>query len=182
MTNQVQPIMSNGSIDEKIENASQFPYNDLPTLTYLGNEEHKMLDRLKLLGMEDDIVFCHCDLNQKNIIYNKDNKIGERIGFIDFDLTMYNYSCLELSFLFVCFLGHFIYHINPSYLPDEEYRKTFLSKYLKERHRLAEKNVTDEKFENELELLMIKTNLGILFSLLGVQKMMILFDIKGKIN
>lgn len=86
-----------------------------------------------------------------------------------------NFAVFDISDLFNYYLGYYIEECNKK-LPDETYRRSFLRSYLQERNRLANKALSDEEFEKQLNWLFVATNLGILYRLLFITLAMPTFD------
>lgn len=162
------------AIDKEIEKIDEYPYNEFPRIQTLFEQEEKFFRLLTELGF-GTIGFCHNDSNQKNIIWNPQER---SLGFIDFEMTMNNYVIFELGYLFGCFPGHFLYDFDESFFPNDDYRFKFLRKYLEEYNRLNGIKKTSEEFETDLEDLFVKVNLTTCQFLLRLSMTGPLFDWK----
>ena len=181
-------------LDEQIEAIDAEPYRSFPKISDLFDEEQRILSKLRQLGFGRPTL-CHNDLNQKNIIYNKEGSLGSRLSLIDFELVMKNYPAMELGYLFTSYAGHFLDSYNKKFFPTKEYRLRFLSAYLRERTRLSATETANEtadesksdyktnhKFQDELKVLHIRTNLFILYCLLFQVKELPLLDVREELK
>ncbi|XP_046457276.1 ethanolamine kinase 1-like isoform X1 [Daphnia pulex] len=91
----------------------------------------KLLEELKwlegtLVHLNNHLVFCHNDLLLANILYDKDQNV---IAFIDFEYAGPNYQAYDIANHFCEFSG--VEDFNTSRYPDEEFRKNWVTCYLK---------------------------------------------------
>lgn len=71
-------------MDKQILAIKEAPYTEVPRVQVLFDCEKKLLDMLMELGL-GKLVLCHNDVNQKNQIWNAQNR---SLGFIDFEMTL----------------------------------------------------------------------------------------------
>lgn len=78
-----------------------------------------------LIKEQSPIVFCHNDLLLKNIVYNeKQNKVT----FIDFEYSNYNYQAFDIANHFCEFCG--VDSFDPNLFPSKEFQLKWLRIYL----------------------------------------------------
>ena len=80
-------------MDKQIQEINEGPYKEVPRVQVLFDCEKRLLDTIIELGL-GELVLCHNDANQKNIIWNAQTRT---LGFIDFEMTLKNYPALELG-------------------------------------------------------------------------------------
>jgi len=175
MNSQIGPMIEHmiKQVDLFMDSVDEFPYNKFPRLASLNKIESKIMELWKAIG-EDEIVFCHNDCNQKNVIWNSKKRT---LGFIDFEMAMNNYAGMEIGELFYCFTGHFLVDFNGDFFPNADYRRRFLRRYLEERNRIKGVKLTNEEFDEKLEKLFQQTNLWSLFFMLRILTMTPFFDV-----
>ena len=153
--------------------SDEFPYNALPNLGAIVAKKQKVLALLTETGF-GEIVFCHNDINQKNVIWHPNNRT---LCFLDLEMTMNNYATLEIGQTFFCSTGHFLYDLNGNFFPNTDYRKRFLRAYLNEKNRLNKFEMNEVSFEEEL-LKLYQVNLAALFFTIQFILMTQFFDCK----
>jgi len=154
-------------------NKNDYPYNNFPNLLSLVDMEKTITGLLTEIGF-GEITFCHNDTNQKNVIWNPQERT---LGFIDFELAMNNYAILEIGQLFFCYTGHFLVDFDSELFPNDDYRKRFLRKYLEEKNKSNKIEMNKDEFEAELIKLFHQTNLASLFFMLRIIIMTPFFDV-----
>lgn len=148
-------------VDDKIANTGELPYSIYPKLSKLRKESDEIEEKLNEIGWSE-IVLCHNDLNSNNILWNEKH-LENKVGLIDFELVLDNYAAIELSYLFTFYGGHLLHDFDKNLFPTKDYRLRFIRNYLKERNRLDNKQINQDEFEKQVNLLFIRTNLGILY-------------------
>lgn len=118
------------------------------------------------------IAFCHNDLLLGNVIYNKDE---QKVSFIDFEYAMPNFVTFDVANHFNEFAGI----DNPDFAlcPDRNFRKTWISDYLK---HFGTEGFTRETFERWVDLSIPASHLfWTLWAVVQAQNSTIDFDFAG---
>lgn len=98
-------------------------------------------------------------------------------------MAMNDYAILEIGQLFYCYTGHFLYDFEGEFFPGEDYRRSFLKKYLSEKNKLNNSNIANEKVDDsEIEKLLIQTNLATLEFFTRMIIMTPFFDFKPEVS
>ena len=81
MANQFGPMVEHmaNNVDAFLNSADEFPYNKFPRLSSLHEIDQKILSLLTQIGL-GEIVFCHNDANQKNVIWNAQERTLGKCG------------------------------------------------------------------------------------------------------
>ena len=157
------------TVQEAIDKVDVWPYQNFPKLSHLQEKQTIILEKLNQLNLkESDLQLCHNDLNSNNIIFNPEADQLNRIGLIDLEMMMPNYTALEIGYLFMCFTGYFLYSFEPEHFPDPAYRARFIRNYLQERNRLKRETIGDEEFEKRVDWLLNASNLSVLHNFLQI--------------
>ncbi|NXF36980.1 EKI2 kinase, partial [Nyctibius bracteatus] len=137
-------------LSPKVSNPSL--QQDVPSLEVLEHELAWMKETLSQLG--SPVVLCHNDLLCKNIIYDGTQ---ERVRFIDYEYTGYNYQAFDIGNHFNEFAG--VKEVDYRLYPSKETQLQWLRSYL-----LAYKQLTQGErggagvAEEELEALYVQVN------------------------
>lgn len=89
---------------------------------------------------------------------------------------MNNYDTIEIGQFITFFCGYYLYDFSGDFFPSEEYRKSFLKLYLKEKNRINKVKKSEKEFEDDLEKLFIQTNLTSLLFILRMIMMAPSYD------
>ncbi|KAI2803706.1 hypothetical protein RDWZM_001636 [Blomia tropicalis] len=88
------------------------------------NQEVDFMETV-LPNIKSPVVFCHNDLLMKNIIYNKSD---EKISFIDFEYSNYNYQAFDIANHFCEFGGVDSYDSNK--FPNKQFQIKWIESYI----------------------------------------------------
>ena len=94
METQLRPMIKRmiEPVQESMDRIDEFPYNQYPKLADLFALRQKLISLLTQIGF-GEIVFCHNDTNQKNIIWNaQERTVGEYYSPDIQVLSDYHYS------------------------------------------------------------------------------------------
>lgn len=97
------------------------------------------------MKLKSPIVFCHNDLLLKNIIYDETKN---KVTFIDFEYSDYNYQAFDIANHFCEFCG--VDEFDPSLYPNKEFQTTWLKTYLSKWHSLNGINLTLSELERQV--------------------------------
>eukprot|EP00026_Physarum_polycephalum_P007428 Phypoly_transcript_07488.p1 GENE.Phypoly_transcript_07488~~Phypoly_transcript_07488.p1 ORF type:complete len:413 (+),score=76.56 Phypoly_transcript_07488:369-1607(+) len=95
----------------------------------------------------EPLALCHNDLNVANILYNENAKKSQRVLFIDYEYSGWNYAAYDLGNHFCEYAG--VGDIDFSRYPNEETRKAFLRRYLLS--LTPKENVTEKQLQDFVE-------------------------------
>ncbi|NWZ95154.1 EKI2 kinase, partial [Nesospiza acunhae] len=137
-------------LSPKVSNAS-LP-RDVPSPEALEQELAWMEETLSQLG--SPVVLCHNDLLCKNIIYDRTR---ERVRFIDYEYTGYNYQAFDIGNHFNEFAG--VKEVDYGLYPSKETQLQWLHSYLQAYKELAQGHPGDSQVsQEELETLYVQVN------------------------
>ncbi|NXM90519.1 EKI2 kinase, partial [Oenanthe oenanthe] len=125
---------------------------DVPGPAALQQELAWMQETLSQLG--SPVVLCHNDLLCKNIIYDSTR---ERVRFIDYEYTGYNYQAFDIGNHFNEFAG--VKEVDYGLYPSKELQLQWLHSYLQAYKELTQGHPGDTQVsEEELETLYVQVN------------------------
>ncbi|KAM9369380.1 ethanolamine kinase 2 [Phaethornis superciliosus] len=137
-------------LSPKVSNPSL--QQDMPSLEMLEDELLWMKETLSQLG--SPIVLCHNDLLCKNIIYDGTQ---ERVRFIDYEYTGYNYQAFDIGNHFNEFAG--VKEVDYGLYPSKETQLQWLLSYLQAYKQLTQgQQAHPEVTKEELEALYVQVN------------------------
>ncbi|NXP73449.1 EKI2 kinase, partial [Ramphastos sulfuratus] len=137
-------------LSPKVSNPSL--QQDMPSLEMLEHELTWMKETLSQLG--SPVVLCHNDLLCKNIIYNQTR---ERVHFIDYEYTGYNYQAFDIGNHFNEFAG--VKEVDYGLYPSKETQLQWLHSYLQAYKQLTQGDRGGtEVSREELEALYVQVN------------------------
>jgi len=90
-----------------------------------------------LVSLSSPVVFCHNDLHEGNMLYNK-NGVDTEITLIDFDYSSYNYRGYDIANHFCEFIYEYTlgddpgdgFIVNNEDFPSQQQQETFAEEYL----------------------------------------------------
>ncbi|NXQ79952.1 EKI2 kinase, partial [Nyctibius grandis] len=137
-------------LSPKVSNPSL--QQDVPSLEVLEHELAWMKETLSQLG--SPVVLCHNDLLCKNIIYDGTQ---ERVRFIDYEYTGYNYQAFDIGNHFNEFAG--VKEVDYRLYPSKETQLQWLRSYLHAYKQLTQGERGGAGVaEEELEALYVQVN------------------------
>lgn len=147
-------------VQEGISKSTVVSYQKYPSMAYLLEQAEALEEKFeKKLGGMGPIVFCHNDLNPKNGIYNAKTK---KFWFIDFELSMANFSCFDIGLHFASCCGHLLVDFQADRVPNAEFRLKWVRRYLTELNRLKNHHQTSDEFEKDVWLTFRRASLAML--------------------
>uniref|UniRef100_A0A0K0ED01 Choline/ethanolamine kinase n=2 Tax=Strongyloides stercoralis TaxID=6248 RepID=A0A0K0ED01_STRER len=174
---------------KKIEDATASDYLIEIVTTEVSNLKHPIKVNIKQLEEEvalveksvkqfdSNIVFCHNDIFEKNIMVKSNTKLERNkvitddennfLVVIDYEYCCYNYRGFDISQIFceMCIdyssNSKYGYEINQELMGSEEEYLIFISEYLKEIYKIKNIIVSKEQFEKDVSQLLVESKIFI---------------------
>jgi len=138
--------------NEKISNKSLFTEEEqeiLKEFEVIGNE--KEIEYLESILPKSETVLCHNDLNNLNVFYSEKERSSNRLKFIDFEYSAYNYYPFDIA----NFMNesHFNYTVtsDPYYAIVQEniFKISDIEDFVQ--HYIAARAISDSEILNQFE-------------------------------
>ena len=136
------------------DESKQKAFETFPNISLLLTETQSIISAIAKLNLP--IVLCHNDLLLANILYDKS---ADKLTFIDFEYSAYNFNCYDIGNHFAEYAG--LSEIDYSRYPDKDYQMNWLRNYLERMYFLQNKDVNTIT-PAELHTLYVGVNLSAL--------------------